>query len=693
MCVMTIATTNLCDCPGNTLASGVLIDNVIPNIDTTQRGTWARELFVVNRNGQNSIVIGFQFISSFMLRNVEVTYFDCPIWDIGVTSINIYSSPIFPSFVTAVSTNVGMLSLVSDSFQSCTSFRTVSIPVQASESSLTYFVEFSYIGGSSINTPSWLYLAEIEFSDTAPMMPGIMTTSNIGKNKIIMYTPNNFLLIVTLFLCAIATSEYISVPVTTREELSPPTSASLVSNATITSFTESNEVIQSTTEGMNATIGLTAISDVENTVAPTVPVALIVGILAGVIIFLVLLIILGGAFISCFAVHNKRHLNRLKVRQLQYIVTEDPVHELESISDMNDKNRKSIAINSHYLPANHLNLGPSSLSRGSGSSESDLYSEVRDANERGRNKTSPTDVNSGVYDDIHENKYAYIPEVHSEASSDHQAQEIPRKKQNYTLIQKQTPPPIPDKSSELKEYLGVKIETEGSMEENWQKEKGEHPDGHQTENEQYYSEIPENNKRAKKASIDNLHYAQGSGGAQPQMPTIEIVSVGIYSEVGEDMKTEENVDYYMDIDGNRTPSRSPSRSRCSSRESGPVLLSRPVCDAMEENPTYDNSGSLLQAFISHEDEIYTDPDDRFNKQSENAVYEAVYSDASVQPSLFKKQIVGEKEKLSGWLESEQRVPEENDDENEIVKYAPIYTLQDSSPIQKREPLVVNNDNI
>ena len=72
---------------------------------------------------------------------------------------------------------------------------------------------------------------------------------------------------------------------------------------------------------------------------------------------------------------------------------------------------------------------------------------------------------------------------------------------------------------------------------------------------------------------------------------------------------------------------------------------------MEENPTYDTSGSLLHAFVNHGEDIYTDPDDRFNEQS---VYEAVYSDASVQPSLFKKQMnerMGEKEKQSGWLES------------------------------------------
>jgi hypothetical protein len=56
---------NGCDCPGTDLVSGVLIDGVIPSIDITQNVTWASELFVVNRNGQGSIIIGFQFLSDF----------------------------------------------------------------------------------------------------------------------------------------------------------------------------------------------------------------------------------------------------------------------------------------------------------------------------------------------------------------------------------------------------------------------------------------------------------------------------------------------------------------------------------------------------------------------------------------------------------------------------------------------------
>ena len=159
---------NGCDCPTNTPVSGILIDGVIPSIDITQRGTWANELFTVNRNGQNSFMIGFQFSDPFFLRRVEVVYLDCPIWGIGLSVINVYSSHLFPTFVTAASTNIGMLSLAESPNQSCTSLRTVSIPLQPpTVSAEHYFIEFTF-GGSSVRPINWLHLAEIRFSDMAP---------------------------------------------------------------------------------------------------------------------------------------------------------------------------------------------------------------------------------------------------------------------------------------------------------------------------------------------------------------------------------------------------------------------------------------------------------------------------------------------------------------------------------------------
>ena len=151
-------------------SNGSLNDGLIPNIDTTQQ-RWARELFTVNhsKNGQNSFVIGFQFSSPFILRNVEVAYLDCPVWGIGLLVINVYSSHHYPAFLTAASTNIGMLSLAETTDQSCTSLRTVSIPLQAILFTEIYFVEFTS-GGSSVQPINWLHLAEIRFGDVAPIM-------------------------------------------------------------------------------------------------------------------------------------------------------------------------------------------------------------------------------------------------------------------------------------------------------------------------------------------------------------------------------------------------------------------------------------------------------------------------------------------------------------------------------------------
>ena len=167
---------NGCDCPDTTLANGVLIDGGIPSIDITQSETWASQLFVMNRNGQDSFLIGFQFSDPFFLRDVQVTYFDCLVWAAGVTTINVYSSFIFPTFSLAASTNIGALSLVSDLALNCSSLRTVSVPCQPSESANNYFIEFSFAGGSSVNSLNWLHLGEIRFSDEQLTPPTITTT-------------------------------------------------------------------------------------------------------------------------------------------------------------------------------------------------------------------------------------------------------------------------------------------------------------------------------------------------------------------------------------------------------------------------------------------------------------------------------------------------------------------------------------
>ena len=167
---------NGCDCPGAIApVSGILTDGVIPSIDTTQSGTWASELFVVNRNIQDSFMIGFQFSGTIILRNVEISYLNCPIWGTGLTAVNVYSSFLFPTFSSAASTNIGILSLTNDLIASCTSLGTIFIPLQPITSTDNYFIEFTF-GGSNANPINWLHLAEIRFSDVTPITNLITTT-------------------------------------------------------------------------------------------------------------------------------------------------------------------------------------------------------------------------------------------------------------------------------------------------------------------------------------------------------------------------------------------------------------------------------------------------------------------------------------------------------------------------------------
>ena len=178
--MMPTTTINACDCPGATApVSGVIIDGVIPSIDTAEQG-WASELFTVNRNGQDqSFTIGFQFSDFFHLRYVEIIFLNCQLWGIGLSAVNIYSSQVFPQLgvLNVSATNIGMLSLVDDVQQSCTSLRTISIPLPLTLSIQNYFIEF-FLVGSGQHPLSWLHIAEIRFSDMAP------TTSiptNTGK--------------------------------------------------------------------------------------------------------------------------------------------------------------------------------------------------------------------------------------------------------------------------------------------------------------------------------------------------------------------------------------------------------------------------------------------------------------------------------------------------------------------------------
>ena len=146
---------------GNSLESSSMIDDVVPTLGTSQRGTWATQLLTVRGNTQN-IRIGFQFQNTVMLCEVELHLFYCPFWNIpmGAITINIYNSLLFPLFIDSFGGSVGNVTLTSD-MANCESLTRVSIPLQGARSTLVYFIEFT----SSQQSIQWIHIAEVRFSN------------------------------------------------------------------------------------------------------------------------------------------------------------------------------------------------------------------------------------------------------------------------------------------------------------------------------------------------------------------------------------------------------------------------------------------------------------------------------------------------------------------------------------------------
>ena len=182
---------NGCDCLGNTPVNGTLIDGVIPmSIDTIQQG-WASELFTVSRIGQDSILIGFEFSSEVYLRGIEIGLFNCPALGIGISGVHVYSSFVFPTFISSASTL--LIKHSSTPIDSCQSLSIISIPILSSMGFSHYFIEFLFTGGSSVHQLTWLYLGEIRFSDETPITASIIMTEITTKieGKIHFYYYND----------------------------------------------------------------------------------------------------------------------------------------------------------------------------------------------------------------------------------------------------------------------------------------------------------------------------------------------------------------------------------------------------------------------------------------------------------------------------------------------------------------------
>ena len=304
------------------------------------------------------------------------------------------------------------------------------------------------------------------------------------------------------------------------------------------------------------------------------------------------------------------------------------------------KNHKKNSVNTQY----DMPMGLSTLERRNRSYNSrlqqqlpdlpptNIYSEIKDGNEDDLFYT-----NSGYYDDTCENHYASIPEQYHRAVEGETNESPSRKRSGHSIVTNTMVSPSNTVNKTLYQTIDESMPQQGGN---------------------------EHNSIAQK------------------VPTFQAVSLRTQSKDSEENIAECD---YTDMTGSRDPSLSPACSQTSLPETaGPVLLSKLMWhNKMEDNPTYNSSWSLLGGFENPEEEIYTEPD---IKMSENLIYEAIYSDSKVQPSIFTQD--------SNQNNHHQGAKTEECDlkkpEHETVFYSPIYlSISVSTPLQKKLPEVTN----
>ena len=164
--------------PSEGTITGVLIDGMIPTLDTSQRGNWASQLFTV-QGSVTSYALGFRFQSRVALEEVELYVLYCPAWQIGATTINVYDTTTYPNFI-RTAPSVGSVNLTSN-MQNCENLTRVSIPLQTTLTISSYFIEFT----NPIQIHC-LYIAEVRFS-----YQPISTTTATSESPTVLITESS----------------------------------------------------------------------------------------------------------------------------------------------------------------------------------------------------------------------------------------------------------------------------------------------------------------------------------------------------------------------------------------------------------------------------------------------------------------------------------------------------------------------
>ena len=192
-CIVLFLDIRTCDCTDSTLGdeaitASVLIDGVVPTIDTSERNSadefvWAAPLFTVRENA-GSVTLGFRFQTRVVLCEVELYVFNCPAWGIGAEDIAIHNGATFPLFTTRIFPSSGRVILTND-MQDCTSLTRVSIPLQMTTSTSSYFIEINSVSGRI----EWVHIAEVRFSDQCDSTTITPQVTLISKHMISITYP------------------------------------------------------------------------------------------------------------------------------------------------------------------------------------------------------------------------------------------------------------------------------------------------------------------------------------------------------------------------------------------------------------------------------------------------------------------------------------------------------------------------
>ena len=155
--------TMVCNCN----SSGVLVDGLVPVLDTTQAGMWASDLYAIQGTSR-SLTLVFRLATPIMLQQVDVYLFYCPDWNIPTKGVNVNIS-IFNAFhfplERSSGEHIGATVLNNDIEQECTStsltLSRISIHTHPTSHTDVYLITFETLSG----TLGGIYIGEVRFSN------------------------------------------------------------------------------------------------------------------------------------------------------------------------------------------------------------------------------------------------------------------------------------------------------------------------------------------------------------------------------------------------------------------------------------------------------------------------------------------------------------------------------------------------